>query len=53
MRSPQKRRSPRKAGHGHKLAGWGHRNTNLLEWLLSLLPAVLLAGALIWQGVAR
>lgn len=49
----QKQRSPRKAGHGHKLAGWVHRNTNLLEWLLPLLPAVLLAGALIWQGVAR
>ena len=45
----QKRRSPRGAGNVRKLAGWAHRYSTFLEWL----PVLLLAGFLVWQGVAR
>ncbi|MDE2406851.1 MAG: hypothetical protein KGL91_03190 [Xanthomonadaceae bacterium] len=46
----QKRRSPHKAGNGHKLAGWVLCNSTALEAVLVL---AVLAAAAIWQGAIR
>lgn len=49
----QKQRSPRKAGHGHKLAGWVHRNSTLLQWLpvgASLVFAAAMAAHVFFGG---
>lgn len=46
----QKQRSPRKAGNGHKLAGWVQVNATTIGNALLL---ILLAAAVIWQEVAR
>lgn len=45
----QKRRSPRKAGHGHKLAGWVYRHSTLLEWL----PVAVVVAVLLWLGAVQ
>jgi len=46
----QKRRSPHKAGNGHKLAGWVQLNATTIGNAMLL---ILLAAAVIWQGVAH
>lgn len=45
----QKRRSPRKAGNGHKLVGWVRCNSIVIEAVM----LAVFAGLLVWQGVAR